>query len=65
MHVSKCKLCVIKIVVGTNEIKQANDITLEKDYMPLCPKKNLFHTNNFLKFSSANCMKNAYNVLCR
>lgn len=30
MHVTKCNLCVIKIVMGTNKIKQTNDFTLEK-----------------------------------
>lgn len=33
--------------MGANEIKQANDVTLEKDYMSFCPKLTFVIQMNF------------------
>jgi hypothetical protein len=48
--------------MGTNEIKQANGIALEKDYMFFC-QSFFFHMNEFLNFFSQIVMKNAYYCL--
>jgi hypothetical protein len=40
--------------MGTNEIKQANGIALEKDCMFFC-QSFLFHMNEFLNIFFANC----------
>jgi hypothetical protein len=41
------KLIIIISQMGQNEIKQANDATLQKDYNVLLPKNNFFIQMNF------------------